>query len=132
MDALIDLFSAKPIKKTFKSKNFSFVLRTLTTDELADILRRVDMLAISDITKSVLTRKITLAYSLESINGVDIMAIPEVEEIRQKDDNGTIRKEDILLQIFSKFDDVVIRNIYNCYEQLAEEREKELEELKKE
>lgn len=129
MNSLIDIFGGKTTSKEFKMRNVTFVLRTLTTDELADVLRRLDMVALSDVTKMVMTRKLTLAYALESVNGVDALALPEVKELQSKNEKAT--KADLLIEIFGKFDDLAIRNLYSFYEQLQDEHDKDIAELKK-
>jgi len=131
MDALIELFAGHTTKKTFKTSKVTLTLRTLTTDEVADVFRRVDLLAVTDVTKAVLSRKLTLAYSIEAINGVDVMAIPEVADLRSKPGNESMSKVDLLAEILGKFDDIVIRNLYTCYDMLVTEHEKSIEALKK-
>ena len=84
----------------------------------------------SDLTKLVITRKYTLAYSLESINGVDVLALPEIQDLR-KTKGESASKADLLSEILGKFDDLVIRRLYSFYEQLQDAHEKEIEELKK-
>lgn len=132
MDSLIELFSGKTTKKTFKGKTLSFTLRTLTTDEVADIFRRVELIAVSDVTKSIITRKYTVAYALEEINGVDVLSIPEIQELKKSKGSESLSKVDLLAELLGKFDDIIIQNLYNCYNQLAVEHEKELDSLKKE
>lgn len=130
MNSLIDLFAGKTTSKEFTLSNIKFVLRTLTTDELADVFRRTELVAVSDLTKLVITRKYTLAYSLESINGVDVLALPEIQDLR-KTKGESASKADLLSEILGKFDDLVIRRLYSFYEQLQDAHEKEIEELKK-
>lgn len=131
MNSLIELFSGQTTSRVFKGKNFSFKLRTLTTDEMTDVLRRTDLVALSDITKTVMIRKLTLAYALEAVNNVDIMAIPEISELRKSKQDQNISKADLLIEVLGKFDDSTIRTLYSCYEQLLDEHDKEALELKK-
>ena len=130
MNALIELFSGHTTSKKFSNKNCTFKLRTLTTDELADVLRRTDLVALSDLTKLVVTRKLTLAYALESVNDVDVLALPEIQELRKSKGND-VSKVDLLAEVLGKFDDLTIRTLYSFYEELQEEHEKGLESLKK-
>jgi len=130
MDSLVELFAGHTTKKTFKTSKVSIVLRTLTSDELADVFRRVDLQAISDVTRVLIARKYTLAYSLEQVNGVDVLALPEVQKIIKNSDTK-IAKVDALAELFGSFDDSVLRTLYSAYETLTEEHDKSIEELKK-
>ena len=131
MNSLIEMFSGKTTSRTYKTSTFSFVLRTLTTDELADVLRRTDIVALSDLTKMVMTRKLTLAYALESINGVDILALPEIQELKKIKNDQSLTKVDLLSELLGKFDELTIRKLYSLYEELSADHEKEIIELKK-
>ena len=131
MDSLIELFSGHTTKRTFKTSKASITLRTLTTDEVADVLRRVDLLAVTDVTKAVMSRKLTLAYSIEAINGVEVLAIPEIQELKKSKGNDALTKVDLLSEVLGKFDDISLRNLFACYEELAVEHEGKVEELKK-
>lgn len=133
MEKLIDLFKAKTVYKEFKTPALSFKLRTLTTDELADVLRRADFAAVSPEAKLFVAKKVTLAYSLESINNVEILAIPEVVALRDKyqakNENKT--KVDLLSEIIGEFDAEVVDDLYKCYNIAVEESNKSREQLKK-
>lgn len=131
MESLIDLFQAKTTTKEFKSSTISFKLRTLTTDELIDVLRRADLLATSEPTKVFIAKKITLAYALEAVNGVEILAVPEVNKLRENTKDAPISKVDAVLTILGSFDADVIDSLYACYNSLVLENEKKREELKK-
>ncbi len=131
MNSLIEIFSGQTTSRTFRGKNFTFKLRTLTTDEMAEVLRRTDLIALSEITKAVMVRKLTLAYALESVNDVDVMAIPEIQDLRKSKKDENISKVDLLIEVLGHFDDMTIRTLYGCYEQLQAENEKETLELKK-
>ena len=130
MDSLIDLFSGHTTKKTFKTSKVSITLRTLTADEIADVFKRVDLQAISDVTKAIVARKYTVAYALEKINGIDVLAIPEIQKIINNEETR-VSKVDAVAEILGKLDDSVLRSMYTAYEQLAEEQDKSVEELKK-
>lgn len=131
MESLIDLFQAKTTTKEFKSSTISFKLRTLTTDELIDVLRRADLLSTSEPTKVFIAKKITLAYALEAVNGVEILAVPEVNKLRENTKDAPISKVDAVLTILGSFDADVIDSLYACYNSLVLENEKKREELKK-
>lgn len=131
MDALIELFAGHTTKITFKTSKVTITMRTLTTDEIADVLRRVDLLAVTDVTKAIISRKLTLAYSIEAINGVDVLSIPEVQDLKKSKGDESLTKVDLLSEILGKFDDVAIRNLYDCYDELSTEHEKSVEALKK-
>lgn len=131
MESLIDLFQAKSAVKEFKTTNLSFKLRTLTTDELIDVLRRADLVSTSDTTKIFVAKKLTVAYSLEAVNGVEVMALPEIARLRADEKNKDLSKVDLLLQVIGNFDADAIEELYNCYNTLLVENDKKRAELKK-
>lgn len=131
MESLVELFQAKQVEKEFKTSKFSFKLRVLSSDELTDVFRRADTIAMSIETKALVIKRYTLAYSLQSINGVDVATFPEVIEIRNKDLKNILSKEDALAQILGKFDDSVLDTLYSCYSSLRDEVAAAREELKK-
>ena len=131
MESLVELFQAKQVEKEFKTSKFSFKLRVLSSDELTDVFRRADTIAMSIETKALVIKRYTLAYSLQSINDVDVATFPEVIEIRNKDLKNILTKEDALAQILGKFDDSVLDTLYSCYSSLRDEVAAAREELKK-
>ena len=131
MEKLIDLFQAGTNTKEFKSKNLSFKMRTLTADELLDVFRRADLQSTSPETKIYLAKQITIAYALESINGVEILAIPEIAKLKADLKDEKLTKTDLLLKIIGSFDADTIEDLYKCYNILIAENEKKREELKK-
>lgn len=131
MERLVDLFQAGTTVKEFKTKNLSFKMRTLTTDELLDVLRHSDLQSTSTETKIFTAKKMTIAYALESVNGVEILAIPEIAKLRSESKDKDITKQELLLKIIGSFDAELIEDLYNCYDSIVKESNKKREELKK-
>ena len=131
MEKLIDLFQAGTNYKEFKAGTLSFKLRTLTTDELLDVLRHADYQTSTPETKFFFAKKMTIAYSLEAVNGVEIMAIPEIVKLKEELKDKDATKVDLLMKVLGAFDADIIEDMYNCYNQLADESNKKREELKK-
>lgn len=132
MENLIDLFQAKTVVKEFKTNTLTFKLRTLTTDELTDVLRRSDILSTSEDTRVYIAKKVTIAYALESVNGVDVMALSEISRLRSSSEEmKSASKVDLLLKVLGTFDADVITDLYSCYNKMIEENEVERQSLKK-
>lgn len=131
MEKLIELFQAGTAVKEFKVQGLAFKMRTLTTDELIEVLKRADYQSTTPETKFFLAKKMTIAYSLESINGVEVLAIPEIVKLKAdlKDENLT--KADLLMKVIGSFDAEIIDILYACYNLVVEENNKKREELKK-
>lgn len=129
MEKLIDLFKAAPLRKEFKTKEFSFILRTLTSEELTSVLKRADLLSTSEDTKIFIAKQLTLAYSLESINGVEVLAIPEIAQMRAKEKD--LDKVDLMMRVLGEFDAETISDLYACYNTVVVENNKKRESLKK-
>jgi hypothetical protein len=131
MESIAELFEAVPVRKEFKNSKLVFKLRTLTADEITDSYKRADLLAITQETRMLIVRRYLIAYSLESINGIDVIAIPEVQKLMKTADNKPVAKEDAVAQILGTFDDSVLESLYRCYSILVEETHNNREELKK-
>ena len=131
MDKLIDLFQAGTVTKEFKTSKLRFTLRTLTADEIIDVLRRADILSTSEETKVFIAKKLTVAYSLEAVNGVEVLALPEIVRLREKDKEKQTSKVDMLLAVLGDFEADVINDLFYCYNSLVTESNKKREELKK-
>ena len=131
MEKLINLFQAGTVVKEFKTKNLSFKMKTLTADELLDVLRHSDLQSTSPETKIFTAKKWTLAYALESVNGIEIMAIPEIAQLRASNKEKEFTKEELLLKILGSFDAELIEDLYQCYDRMVVENNKKREELKK-
>lgn len=131
MENLIDLFQAKTTTKEFKTPNFSFKLRTLTADELTEVLRRADILSTSNETRVFVAKKLTLAYALESVNGVDVLALPEIAKLRANPEFKDSSKVELLLPLLGAFDADIIEDLYQCYNNALDENTKQRAELKK-
>ena len=131
MEKLIDLFQAGTNIKEFKVSGLSFKMRTLTTDELIDVLKHADYQSSTPETKFFLAKKMTIAYSLESINGVEVLAIPEVVKLKSDLKDAQATKADLLMKIIGSFDAEIIDVLYDCYNRVVEENNKKREELKK-
>jgi len=131
MESLAELFQAKQVEKEFKTSKFNFKLRTLSAEELTEVFRRADSIAMSIETKALVVKRFTLAYALTSINGMDIATFPEVIELRNKDLNHVLTKEEALATLLGKFDDTVLDSLYTCYSAMRDEISAAREELKK-
>ena len=131
MEKLIDLFQAGTNVKEFKVNGLSFKMRTITADELIDVLKHADYQSSTPETKFFLAKKMTIAYSLEAINGVEILAIPEVVKLKSDLKDEKLTKADLLMKILGSFDAEVIDTLYDCYNVVVTENNKKREELKK-
>jgi hypothetical protein len=131
MEKLIDLFQAGTTVKEFKTKNLSFKMKTLSTDELLEVLRHADLQSTSQETKIFTAKKLTIAYALESVNGVEILAIPEIAKLRADSKDQNLTKQELLLKVIGSFDAEIIEDLYRCYDSIVQENNKKREELKK-
>ena len=132
MENLIDLFQAKTLTREFKTNTFTFKLRTLTADELTYVLRRADILATSEDTRVYIAKKITIAYALESVNGVDVLALPEINNLKASSEElKSASKVDLMMRVLGTFDADTITDLYNCYNKMIEENEASRQSLKK-
>lgn len=123
---LIDALMGKNFEKEFDLGTSKVVLRTLTQNEMNEVMMSVPR---TDITMIEFEKIPTLAYSLVSINGIKIEAYPEIQEEIKKDSKVNVRG--IIAAMLGKLDTAVINVLWAYYRQVEEESKKNIEQLKK-
>lgn len=124
---IVDVLLGKPESKEFNlGKDGKIVLKTLTQQELEDVMEKLPRL---DLSMMELQKIPILARAIVSINGVDIHAFGEVQEAIKKDEKVRVSSviEDVLRR---QMDTTMINLLYGYYGELLEETTKKRESLK--
>lgn len=129
MDSLVKLFKAEPFKKEYEINGVKVTLRMLSRKEYDDIMSRASISADDLVSKEALIRRPILGYALQAINGVNIQDIQEVKDVLTKTPNLPLNLA--VEQVLGDFDAFLIDGLYNLYNTLLEDDEKNREELKK-
>lgn len=129
MDSLVKLFKAEPFKKEYEINGVKVTLRMLSRKEYDDIMSRASISADDLVSKEALIRRPILGYALQAINGVNIQDIQEVKDVLAKTPNLPLNLA--VEQVLGDFDAFLIDGLYNLYNTLLEDDEKNREELKK-
>jgi len=123
---LVDALLGSPEQKEFKFGNGKVILKTLTQDELNEVMEKLPRMDLSIIE---LQKVPILARSIVSINGIDIHAFQEVQDAIKKDEK--VRISNVIEEVLGKMDTTLINLLYGYYSELNEYVTKKREELKK-
>lgn len=129
MDSLLSLFKAEPFKKEYEINGVKVTLRMLSRKEYDDVMSRAKISADDILSKELLIRRPILGYSLQEINGVNVRDIKEVKDVLEKTPSLPLNLA--VEQVLGTFDAFLIDGLYDLYNTLMDDDEKNREELKK-
>ena len=129
MDSLVSLFKAEPFKKEYEINGVKVTLRMLSRKEYDDVMSRAKISADDILSKELLIRRPILGYSLQEINGVNVRDIKEVKDVLEKTPSLPLNLA--VEQVLGTFDAFLIDGLYDLYNTLMDDDEKNREELKK-
>ena len=129
MDSLLSLFKAEPFKKEYEINGVKVTLRMLSRKEYDDVMSRDKISADDILSKELLIRRPILGYSLQEINGVNVRDIKEVKAVLEKTPSLPLNLA--VEQVLGTFDAFLIDGLYDLYNTLMDDDEKNREELKK-
>lgn len=129
MDSLLSLFKAEPFKKEYEINGVKVTLRMLSRKEYDDVMSRAKISADDILSKELLIRRPILGYSLQEINGVNVRDIKEVKAVLEKTPSLPLNLA--VEQVLGTFDAFLIDGLYDLYNTLMDDDEKNREELKK-
>ena len=119
---LNELIFLGKVKNEVKIDKFSFVIKTLTEEETREILER--LMRIPEEKRLICVKSMTLAKSVESINGLsfDDIARERVKDSGKKVDDASVEitKNEIILLLQS----TVANKLFDSYNDLLEESRK--------
>ena len=129
MDSLLSLFKAEPFKKEYEINGVKVTLRMLSRKEYDDVMSRAKISADDILSKELLIRRPILGYSLQEINGVNVRDIKEVKAVLEKAPSLPLNLA--VEQVLGTFDAFLIDGLYDLYNTLMDDDEKNRAELKK-
>jgi hypothetical protein len=122
---LIEALLGTPQEKEFKYGQMKFTLKTLSQNEINEIMERLPRMDLSIVE---LQKVPILARSLVNINDIDIRAFQEIRDAIKE--NEKVDVVSVIEKILGKMDTTLINILYGYYTSLNEEISKKREELK--